>query len=106
MKVTLFVFCLLLTTAAFAQGGPWTGGVLSAQPFVFEGPSHPAHAGYTALASETSVVSGTTYTIGQGDRPASDFPQQAEISLGDRARELRKQHDLLAKKAKVVWINQ
>lgn len=105
MKTTLFVFCLLLTTAAFAQTG-YGGGVLSAQPYVFESPSHPAHAGFTPLATETSVVSGTGYAMGQGDRPFWDFPQKTEVSLGDQARALRKQHDQLVKKSKVVWTNQ
>jgi len=105
MKTTLFVCCLLFATAAFGQAA-YTGGVLNSQPFVFESPSHPAHASYAPLATETSVVSGTGYAMGQGDRPAWDFPQQPQVSLGDAARELRKQHDQLAKKAKVVWTNQ
>jgi hypothetical protein len=103
-KMTLFVFCLLLTTAAFGQYGN-VGGILNSQPVIFEAPSHTAHASYTPLATETSVVGGTGYTSAQGDRPASDFPQLAELSLGDTARELRKQHSLV-KKAKVVWTNQ
>jgi len=105
MKTTLFVFCLLLTTAAFGQYG-LGGGVTNSQPFVFEAPSHPAHASYTPLATETSVVSGTGYSIAQGDRPFWDFPQRPEVSLGDTARELRKQHAQLAKKSKVVYTNQ
>lgn len=104
MKTTLFVLCLLLTTAAFGQS--YYGGGVSSQPFVYEAPSHPAHASYAPLATGSSVVSGSGYSMGQGDRPAWDFPQQAQVSLGDTARELKKQHDLLAKKAKVVYTNQ
>jgi len=105
MKTTLFVFCLLLTASAFAQyaGSP---NVLNSQPFVFEQSGHPAQASFTPLASERSVVGGTGYIMAQGDRPASDFPQQPQMPLGDTARELRKQHAQLAKKAKVVWTNQ
>jgi len=106
MKTTLFVFCLILTTSAFGQYSAGGGSAMSAQPMVLELPSHPAHASYTPLASETSVVSGTGYAVGQGDRPFWDFPQQPEASLGDQARELRKEHAQLAKKAKVVYTNQ
>jgi len=105
MKTTLFVFCLILTTSAFGQYGAG-GSALSAQPFVLEMPSHPSHASYTPLATETSVVAGTGYATAQGDRPFWDFPQKPEASLGDQARELRKQHAQLAKKSKVVYTNQ
>jgi len=73
---------------------------------ILELPSNPAHASYTPLASETSVVGGTGYATGQGDRPAWDFPQPPQVSLGEAARELRKEHAQLAKKAKVVYTNQ
>jgi hypothetical protein len=106
MKTTLFVFCLLLTTAAFGQYSQGGGSAMSAQPFIFESPSHPAHASYTPLATETSVVSGTGYAVGQGDRPFWDFPQKPEVSLGDQARELRKEHAQLVRKARVVYTNQ
>lgn len=106
MKTTLFVFCLLLTTAAFGQYSAGGGSALSAQPFVLEMPSHPGHATYTPMASEATVVGGTGYSVGQGDRPFWDFPQRPEVSLGDTARELRKEHALLAKKSKVVYTNQ
>jgi hypothetical protein len=105
MKTTLFVFCLLLTTCAFAQysAGPM---VLNSQATVFEESGHPAHASFTAMANETSIVGGTGYSIGQGDRPFWDFPQRPEVSLGDTARELRKERAQLLKKSKVVYTNQ
>jgi hypothetical protein len=105
MKMTLFVFCLLLTTAAFGQYGG-VGAVLSSQPVVFEETGHPAHASFAPLASEASVVGGSGYAMAQGDRPFWDFPQRPEVSLGDTARELRKEHALMAKKSKVVYTNQ
>jgi hypothetical protein len=101
MKMTLLVFCLLATTAAFGQ----YSGYISATPQPYHSPDHSAHASYSSMASEQSVVGGGAYTIGQGDRPASDFPQLAQIPLGDAARELKKQHEQV-KKARVVWTNQ
>jgi hypothetical protein len=105
MKKVLFVLCLLCTTGAFAQyiGGSRT---LSAQPQSYSFPSNPAHATYAPMAAELSVLSNSSYTAAQGDRPASDFPQAEAASLGLIARELKKEHDALPKKSHVVWINQ
>ena len=105
MKKTLFLFCLLSTTAAFAQ----YGASISSQPQIYQFPSHTAHASYVPMAREQSVLSRSSFSFAQGDRPASDFPQQATaaetISLGAVARELRQQHAQL-KKSRVVWVNQ
>jgi hypothetical protein len=57
------------------------------------------------MAQEQSVLVGTSYTMAQGDRPPSDFPQPELDSLGNIARELRKQHAQL-RKSPVVWVNQ
>ena len=105
MKKTLFVLSLfVLTTAAFAQYGGAVGHI-SAEPQIFRAPEHPAHAGFATLRSETSIYPGTSYMSAQGERPASDFPQAATASLGDLAREFKKQHAQV-KKSKMVWINQ
>jgi|HubBroStandDraft_6_1064221.scaffolds.fasta_scaffold435280_2 hypothetical protein len=106
MKMTLFVLSLFvfMTTAAFAQYGG-AGGYISAQPQIYEPPDHPQHAGFVALGTGSSIYPGTSYTSAQGDRPASDFPQVASPSLGDIARELKKEHASV-KKAPIVWINQ
>jgi len=101
MKITLLVFCLCLTTAAFGQYGSY----ITSQSQPYHAPDHPAHASYAELGTGQSVLGGSGYTMAQGDRPASDFPQLAQISLGDAARELRKQHKQ-AKKARVIWTNQ
>lgn len=104
MKKTLLVLCLLSTTAAFAQyyGG---AGHISGEPVIYDSPSHPAHASYSPMSEEQSVLAGTSYTMGQGGRPASDFPQPESVSLGAVARELKKEHAQL-KKARFVWVNQ
>jgi hypothetical protein len=101
MKTTLFVLCLFLTAAAFSQ----TGGHLSPQGMMYPLPDHPGHASFAPIAQEQSVLGGSGYTIAQGDRPASDFPQKPQPALGDTARELRKLHQS-AKKASFVWTNQ
>ncbi|HTR23880.1 MAG TPA: hypothetical protein VMI10_07835 [Terriglobales bacterium] len=105
MKKTLLVLSILvLTTAAFAQYGGATG-YRPSEPQVFHAPEHPQFAGYATMRAETNIYPGASYISAQGDRPASDFPQAASASLGDIARELKKQHDQV-KKSAVVWINQ
>jgi len=100
MKITLLVFCLLLTTAAFGQ----YANSINSQSNPYRSPDHPAHASYAEIPTGQSMVGGGGYTLAQGDRPASDFPQKPQISLGDAARELRKQHEQV-KKARFVWTN-
>jgi len=104
MKNTLFLFCLLCTTAAFAQYGGSVGSI-SSQPQIYEFPSHTAHASYAPMAREQNNLGSSTFSFAQGDRPASDFPQEEAVSLGAAARELRQQHAQL-KKSRVVWVNQ
>jgi hypothetical protein len=103
MKKTLFVLVLLSATAAFAQ---YTSGTINNQVQPYQFTSHPAHAAYAAMSQETSVLAGTSYGSASGERPVSDFPQAAPVPLGTVARELRKQHDQLLKKSRIVWVNQ
>lgn len=107
MKQTLLVLgvlgflCVVSSTAAFGQ---YVSGSVSAQPQIYRAPDHPQTATYAPMQAEHSLYGGsTTYSV-QGERPASDFPQIAEESLGDAARELKKEHEQ-AKKAPVVWVN-
>ena len=104
MKTTLVMIFLFLTTAAFAQYGG-AAGYLSAQPQVFHSPEHPQHAGFETLSTGSSIYPGTSYTMAQGERPPSDFPQAPSSSLGDIARELKKEHEAV-KKSAIVWVNQ
>ncbi len=103
MKKTVFLLCLLSTTAAFAQYGGVSTINSQAQSYQFA--SHPEHAAYAPMSQGLSVVGGANYSSAQGERPASDFPQPASVSLGTVARELRKQHARL-KKSRAVWVNQ
>ena len=105
MKKILFVLCLLSATAAFAQYNNGFVGHISSDPVIYQAPSHPAHASYSPMSQERSVLAGMSYTSAQGERPASDFPQVEAVSLGAFAREFRKQHAQV-KKARFVWINQ
>lgn len=105
MKKILFVLCLLSSSAAFAQYYNAAGASRSSEPIIVESPSHPAHAGYAAMASGQSILASASYSTAQGERPASDFPQAEGISLGIAARELKKQHEQV-KKSRVVWVNQ
>ena len=100
MKTTILAFCVLLTTAAFGQYGYGYRGSPGLAPL----PDHPAHASYAPIAPETTVLAGAGYTMAQGERPVSDFPQMPQMSLGDAARELRKQHEHV-KKARIIWTN-
>jgi len=104
MKKTLFVLCLLSTTGAFAQYYSGAGHIDNT-PVIYESPSHPAHASYTAMTQEQSVLGSSNYSSAQGERRASDFPQAEGVSLGSYARELRKQR-VEPKKSRVIWINQ
>lgn len=102
MKKTLFVLCLLATTAAFGQ---YAGSRYSTDPSPFYSPNHPAQAAYAPMSQERNVLGSGSYTSAQGERPFSDFPQPEPIPLGTSARELKKQHAEV-KKSRVVWVNQ
>jgi hypothetical protein len=98
MKATLVALFVLCTSAAFSQVGS-----VSSQPQVVQLPSHPLHAEEHAMATETSLVGGGTYTYAQGERPLWEFgsPLPAPVPLGDVARAFRKEK-LAAKKAGIV----
>jgi len=101
MKTAFLVLCLLLTTAAFGQ---YVGSSASSEPQPYRAPSHPQHASVQALATEKSVLGGTTYTSAQGEKPTWELPQAPAQSLGETARILRKEHAKL-KKARVMYEN-
>ena len=105
MKMTLVVLSFfVLSAAAFAQYGGAVG-YRSADPQILRVPEHDAHAGFAQVQSGTTLYPGTSYTLAQGERPPSDFPQAASAPLGDIAREFKKQH-ALTKKSTTVWVNQ
>ena len=101
MKTTLFALFILCAAGAFGQS------VLSSQPQFNEPPSHPQHADTHALATETSLVGGGTYTYARGERPLWEFgsPLPEPTPLGDVARSFRKEKQA-AKKAEIVFEKQ
>jgi hypothetical protein len=102
MKKTLVILLLLSATAAFAQYS--TRGSISNDPQFIQFATHPEHASYAPMAAEQSIIGNSSATFAQGDRPVSDFPQAPQVSLGEAARQLKKQHAQV-KKARVVWEN-
>ena len=106
MKTILILSCVLW--AATAVGQSVGAAALSAQPYVLQMADHPQHAEAHGMAMERSIMSGgpNTYTVMQGERPLWEFgPVAEEPSLGDVAREYRKQK-LTAKKAEIVFEKQ
>jgi hypothetical protein len=100
MKAMIFAACFLYTTVAFGQVGGSISG--RAQPLSFD--SNPQHASWQPLADSQSLFSGsgTTYTYAQGERPLWEVAEKkVEVPLGDSARALRKEHEIVKKSAKV-----
>jgi hypothetical protein len=104
MKATLFVLCLLCTTAALGQSAVG-GATLNSQPQVFQVPSHPAHASPQPMGREQNLLGHSGFNYAQGERPLWEVaPKSYAMPLGDAARILRKGH-ATAKKADIVWEN-
>jgi hypothetical protein len=99
MKTTLFVFCFLCATSAFGQ---IAASSISAQAQPIYVPDHPAHASQHDMAQEQSLLSSSSYSYAQGERPLWEFGEVAHpVPLGDIARAYRKEH-AVAKKAEVI----
>ena len=103
MKTIIFALCFLCTTAAFGQ----VGASISArsQPITFE--SNPQHAMRPAVVEPENLFdsNASTYTYAQGERPLWEVAEKkVEVPLGDSARALRKEHEVVPKAAK-VWSN-
>jgi hypothetical protein len=102
----LGAFCLLFIFGVAAASAQVAGGALSAQPQIFEIPSHPQRAAQQALGREESLLETLTITSAKGERPLWEAPQQVTyvMPLGDVARLFRKEHEV-AKKAVLVKEN-
>ena len=104
MKSIIFALCFLCSAAAFAQvGGSSISG--RAQPLSFD--YSPQHAARQPMAEPQNLTdsSASTYTYGQGERPLWEVAEEKhEVPLGDSARALRKEHEVVKKSAK-VWSN-
>jgi len=99
--VFLVMVCACVAVGANAQVSGSING--EAHPLVMSG--HQAHASQTALSVEHNLMERSTITSGKGERPLWEvMPEATEVSLGDAARALRKDH-AAAKKAVRVWSN-
>jgi hypothetical protein len=97
MKTLVLGFCILGAAAAFGQ----TASVLSNEPAAIQINNHPARASQKSLASERSLLISSNVVSARGERPLWELvPSREEVSLGEAARLLRKQH-AAEKKAKV-----
>ena len=70
MKTAFFVAVILCSAAAFGQAGS-----LSNQVAPLHMADHPQHASFSSMASEHSLVGGSSdsYTYAQGERPLWEF---------------------------------
>jgi hypothetical protein len=102
----LRTFCLLFIFGAAGAAAQVAGGALSAQPQIFEIPSHPERAAQQTLSREESLLETSTITSAKGERPLWEAPQRVTyvMPLGDVARLFRKEHES-AKKAVLVKDN-
>ena len=103
MKITLFALLILCTAAAFGQ----TAGSISSQPQMISIPEHVQHADHHALAQESPLVGGDSYSYAQGERPLWEFGPMLPppTPLGDVARSVRKEK-VAARKAEIVFEKQ
>ncbi|MGA7220932.1 MAG: hypothetical protein WBX38_21635 [Candidatus Sulfotelmatobacter sp.] len=100
MKISIFAFCLLCGTAAFAQNG----NVLSNQVQIFTSPDdHAQHASEHAMGQESSLLSSSTISYARGEVPLAELASPIyHTPLGDIAREYRKEHATVPKAVKVM----
>lgn len=106
MKIAVVILCFFCTTVAFGQAASIGLSVNSAEPQPLQFFSHPAHATHKAMGHEESLLQPSAYLTARGERPlweVADLPEA--VPLGDLARALREEHDVL-KKSEVVWVNQ
>lgn len=108
MKTVLLMMMLLLllSVGAFAQCCQYTSVAPAVAPpqmgTNWSPPDHPMHASRHSLALEQDLTEVGGVTMAQGERPAWEVYHVEQISLGDAARDYRKQH-LTARKAQIVW---
>ena len=89
MKTLLLGFCILGGTAAFGQGA----GAISNESVPIRMNSHQKRATQMALDSGKSLLISSSPVSARGERPLWELmPPSEEVSLGQLARWLRKQH--------------
>lgn len=106
MKIAVVILCFLSTTMAFGQAAALGLSAASAEAQPVQFFSHPAHATHKPMAREETLLQPSAYLSAHGERPlweVANLPD--EVPLGDIARALREEHEVL-KKSEVVWVNQ
>ena len=102
MKTSLLLLpLLLLSVGAFGQCCQ-TSGVQPQMSTPWMVPDHAMRASQHGLGIEYDLQERGGSTMARGERPAWEVYDANEVSLGDFAREYRKQH-LTARKALFVW---
>jgi len=100
MKTTLFVLVLLAAATAFGQAAGGTF-VLSSEPQPIKVPSHQQTAAQHPLGNELNLLGTTQYASARGERPLWEVgAKPVEVSLGEVARRLRKEHETVKRAEK------
>ena len=103
-KTTMLAIYILSATALFGQSVSGNS-VLSNQPQQIQVASHPERASAQPLAQAQDLRERSGFAYAQGERPLWELvPKSEGASLGNVARQLRKEH-ATAKKAQTVWEN-
>jgi hypothetical protein len=89
MKPGLLVLCLLFAATAFAQSSSGSANLSNELQFS----THNERATQLPMAQEQNLLSNSSYSFAQGERP-----------LCDVARRMKKEHET-AKKADIIWSN-
>jgi hypothetical protein len=102
MKTAFFLlFCGLCAAAAFGQNVAGAGA-MSAQPVPIAFQSRPEHASQMSLKAEQNILGSSTNISAHGERPLWEcVPTKVEVPLGDIARELRKEHTVARRSARI-----
>jgi hypothetical protein len=101
MKTKLVLSCVFCASAAFGQNVAGAGAI-SAQPVPITFTSRSEHASQKPMGHEESILGSSSSAWAHGERPLWEFaPKTVEVPLGDRAREIRREHTLAKKSAKV-----
>lgn len=103
MKILFSLVAAVVFCSAGAFGQSIGGGGGAAQMLVMTG--NPQQATQAPMAPEQNLLERSASTSARGERPLWELmPEPHVISLGDLARELRKEH-ANDKKAAIVWTN-
>jgi hypothetical protein len=99
MRTTIFALCFLSATgAAYGQ----SASVLANNPQPLQMAGHVEHASQHALAQETSLIGGSSYSYAKGEVPLAELASPMyHTPLGDLARAAKKEHASDPKAAKV-----